>query len=109
MLKNIAIKNKFAKITTCMLLKTCQTIYINLFRLQNKTIWNKIAKTPNDSNASSKCYGLLLKTLVNGNEISFNLPLFFGNKYNVADFQGKCEIFNTFFADQCSPIIIMDR
>ena len=43
-----------------------------------------------------------LEGLLNGNKIPCT-PLFHGDKY-IVDFQEKSEIFNSFFADQCSPI-----
>ena len=44
-----------------------------------------------------------MKTLLNGKKIPCIPPLFHGDKY-IVDFQEKSEIFNSFFADQCSPI-----
>ena len=55
------------------------------------------------SNTSRKYYWSLLKILLNGNKIPCISPLFHGDKY-IVDFQEKSEIFNSFFADQCSPI-----
>ena len=64
---------------------------------------NKIAQRLGDPNTSSKCYWSLSKTLLNGNKIPCIPPLFHGYKF-IVDFQEKSEIFNPFFADQCSPI-----
>ena len=64
---------------------------------------NKTAQRLGDPNTSSKCYWSLLKTLLNGKKIPFISPLFHGDKY-IADFHEKSEVFNSFFADQCSPI-----
>ena len=64
---------------------------------------NKVAQRLCDPNTSSKCYWSLSKTLFNGNKIPFIPALFHGDKY-IVDFQEKSEIFNSFFADQCSPI-----
>ena len=44
-----------------------------------------------------------MKTLLNGKKIPCILPLFHGDKF-IVGFQEKSEIFNSFFADQCSPI-----
>ena len=44
-----------------------------------------------------------MKTLLNGKKIPCIPPLFHGDKF-IVDFQEKSEIFNSFFADQCSPI-----
>ena len=64
---------------------------------------NKIAQRLGDSNTSSKCYWSLLKTLLNGKKIPCIPPLFHDDKF-IVDFREKSEIFNSFFADQCSPI-----
>ena len=64
---------------------------------------NKIAQRPGDPNTSSKCYWSLLKTLLKGKKIPCIPPLFHGDKF-IVEFQEKSEIFNSFFADQCSPI-----
>ena len=64
---------------------------------------NKIAQRLGDPSTSSKCYWSLLKTLLNRKKITCIPPLFHGDKY-IVDFQEKSEIFNSFFADQCSPI-----
>ena len=64
---------------------------------------NKIAQILGDPNTSSKCYWSLLKTLFNGKKIPCIPPLFHGDKF-IVDFQEKGEIFNSFFADQCSLI-----
>ena len=64
---------------------------------------NKIAQRLGDPNTSSKCYWSLLKTLLNGKKIPCIPPLFHGDKF-IVDFLEKSEIFNSFFADQCSPI-----
>ena len=41
--------------------------------------------------------------MLRGKKIPCIPPLFYGDKY-IVDFQEKSEIFNSFFADQCSPI-----
>ena len=41
--------------------------------------------------------------MFNGKKIPCIPPKFHGGKY-IVDFQEKSEIFNSFFADQCSPI-----
>ena len=64
---------------------------------------NKIAQGLGDPNTSSKCYWSLLKTLLNGKKIPCIPSLFHYDKF-IVDFQEKSEIFNSFCADQCSPI-----
>ena len=68
-----------------------------------KNYVNKIAQRLGDPNTSSKCYCSLLKTLLNGKKIPCIPPLFHDDKF-IVDFQEKSEIFNSFFANQCSPI-----
>ena len=45
-----------------------------------------------------------LETLLNGKKIQRTPSLFHGDKC-IVDFQEKSEIFNYFFADQCSPML----
>ena len=45
----------------------------------------------------------MLKTLLNDKKIPCIPPIFHNNKY-IVDFKEKSEIFNTFFAEQCSLI-----
>ena len=56
-----------------------------------------------DPNTISNCYWSLLKTLLNGKKILCISLLFHDDKY-IVDFQEKSEIFDSFFADQHSPI-----
>ena len=55
------------------------------------------------SNTSSNYYWSLLKTLLNGKKTSC-IPFLSHSDKCIVDFQEKDEIFNSFFADQCSPI-----
>ena len=71
--------------------------------IQIVTHVNKIAERLGNPSTSSKCYCSLLKTLLNGKKIPCIPPLVYGDKY-IVDFQEKSEIFNSFFADQCSLI-----
>ena len=84
--------------------------FINLQNHLNRSIQiskqnydNKIAQRLGDPNTSSKCYWSLLKTLLNGKKIPCIPPVFHSDKF-IVDFQEKSEFFNSFFADQCSPI-----
>ena len=52
---------------------------------------------------SVKTYWSLLKTLLNNNKITCIPPFLQDNKY-VTDFKKKAELFNLFFAKQCSKI-----
>ena len=50
---------------------------------------------------SAKTYWLILKLLLNNKKIICTPPLFHQNK-DVTDFKKKAELFNCFFAKQCS-------
>ena len=52
---------------------------------------------------STKTYWSILKSLLNNKKIPCIPPLFHQNKY-VTDFKKKAELFNCFFAKQCSII-----
>ena len=56
-----------------------------------------------DPMTSTKAYWSILKSLLNNNKIPCIPPLFHQNKY-VTDFKKKAELFNCFFAKQCSII-----
>ena len=64
---------------------------------------SKVLKKLSDPSTSTKCYWSLLKTLLNDKKISCIPPIFHSNKY-IIDFKEKSEIFNAFFAEQCSFI-----
>ena len=73
---------------------------INFFQFK---YYRKISKKLSDPSTSPKCYWTLLKTLLNGRKIPCIPPLFHDNKF-ITDFKEKSEIFNSFFAKQCSLI-----
>ena len=50
---------------------------------------------------SSKAYWSILKTFLDDKKILCIPPVFHDNKF-VIDFREKAELFNTFFAEQCS-------
>ena len=52
---------------------------------------------------SAKSYWSILKTLLNNQNIPFAPPPFHQDKYET-DFKKKAELFNSFFAKQCSII-----
>ena len=56
-----------------------------------------------DSATSAKTYWSILKALLNNKKIPCIPPLFHEGKY-VTDFKKKAELFNSFFAKQCSII-----
>ena len=63
----------------------------------------RISKKLKDPMTSAKTYCSILKSLLNNKKIHCIPPLFHQNKY-VTDFKKKAELFNCFFAKQCSII-----
>ena len=63
----------------------------------------RISKKLIDPMTSAKTYSSILKSLLNNKKIPCIPPLFHQNKY-VTDFNKKAELFNCFFAKQCSII-----
>ena len=63
----------------------------------------RISKKLMDPMTSAKTYWAVLKSLLNKKKVPSIPPLFHQNKY-VTDFKKKAELFNRFFAKQCSII-----
>ena len=63
----------------------------------------RISKKLMDPMTSAKTYWAVLKSLLNKKKVPSIPPLFHQNKY-VTDFKKKAELFNCFFAKQCSII-----
>ena len=63
--------------------------------------YTRLSKKLVDPMTSSKSYWLTLKMFLNNKKIACVPPLKHQNKY-VTDFKEKAEIFNSFFAEQCS-------
>ena len=55
----------------------------------------------NSNTKHTKVYWTLFKRFLNNKNIPLIPPLFHGNEY-VTDFKKKAELFNSFFARQCS-------
>ena len=68
-----------------------------------KKYYLRISKKLMDSATSAKTYWSILKALLNNKKIPCIPPLFHEGKY-VTDFKKKAELFNSFFAKQCSII-----
>ena len=62
-----------------------------------------LQKIKQSSKASKKTYSSILKTFYNDEKIPLILPLLIHDKF-VTDIQAKANIFNKFFADQCTPL-----
>ena len=61
----------------------------------------RISEKLNNSNTSTKCYWSLIKTLLNGKKVPCVPPIYDNNRY-VTDFKEKCQLFNSYFSEQCS-------
>ena len=68
-----------------------------------KRYYLHISKKLMDPMTSAKTYWPILKSFLNSKKIPCIPPLFHQNKY-VTDFKKKAELFNCFFAKQCSII-----
>ena len=84
-------------------LKNLQSQLIQSIHTAKQKYFNKISKKACDPLTSTKCYWSLLKTILNEKKVPCIPPIFHNNKY-VTDFKEKSEIFNSFFANQCSLI-----
>ena len=56
-----------------------------------------------DPSTSTQTYWSILKSFLNNKKIPCIPPLFHNNKF-VSDFKSKVELFNSFFANQCTLI-----
>ena len=63
----------------------------------------RLANKLNDPKTAPKTYWAILKTFVNDSKIPLIPPLLVDNKL-VTDFLDKANLFNNFFAKQCTPI-----
>ena len=79
--------------------KNLQNQLIQSIRTDKLKYFNKISKRLCDRLISTKCYWSLLS----GKKVPCIPPIFHNNKC-VTDFKEKSEIFNSFFANQCSHI-----
>ena len=86
-----------------LMFKNLQNHLIQSIHTAKQRNFNKISKKLCDPLTSTKCYWSLLKTILNEKKVPCIPPIFHNNKY-VTDFKEKSEIFNSFFANQCSLI-----
>ena len=66
-----------------------------------QTYYSKLASKLANPATSSKTYWSILKTFLNNKKIPCIPPLFHENKF-ITNFKEKAELFNTFFANQCT-------
>ena len=89
--------------------------YLRRQKLLQEVLHNKIEVSKSNYNSrityklshiqkNTKAYWALLKRFLNDKKIPLIPPLFHGNEY-VTDFKKKAELFNSFFAKQCSLVL----
>ena len=61
----------------------------------------RISEKLNKPNTSIKCYWSLIKTLLNVKKVPCIPPIYDNNRY-VTDFKEKCQLFNSYFSEQCT-------
>ena len=69
--------------------------------MQKTNIFFRMYKKLNNPNTSIKCYWSLIKTLLNGKKVLCVPPIYDNNKY-VTDFKEKCQLFNSYYSEQCT-------
>ena len=74
-----------------------------LISVRKEEYYNNLSKKLNDPNTSAKTYWSILKSFYKGNRDPLIPPLLVNNKI-VSDFTEKANLFNDFFASQCTPI-----
>ena len=74
-----------------------------LINTAKQNFYSKIVEKLQNTQRSSKAYWSLLKIFLNNKKIPIIPPLYHNNEF-VIDFKKKAELFNSFFADQCSLI-----
>ena len=74
-----------------------------LISVRKEEYYDNLSKKLNDPNTSAKTYWSILKSFYKGTKVSLIPPLLLNNKI-VSDFTEKANIFNDFYASQCTPI-----
>ena len=69
--------------------------------------YSRLTSKLSDIGKSSKAYWSILKSFLIGKKIPCIPPLFENNEY-ITDFKKKAELFNSFFANQCSLTITVN-
>ena len=86
-----------------MMIETLITEINDLISATKDIYYNNLAKRLNNPLSQAKTYWSVLKTLYNDKKISIIPPLLIDDKF-VTDIQTKANVFNNFFADQCTPL-----
>ena len=85
------------------ILNQIQEQIINAIDISKQKYYERISSKLLSKKVSPKSYWAILKTLLNGKKVPLIPPLLHENKF-IVDFKEKCELFNSFFAKQCSLI-----
>ena len=86
-----------------MMIETLKTEINDLITSTKDLYHNNLAKRLNNPLLQAKTYWSILKTFYNYKKIPIIPPLLIDDKF-VTDIQTKANIFNKFFADQCTPL-----
>ena len=95
------LKNKSNMLATK--LKTMQNLIYETLESCKSKYYENISKKLCSKATAPKCYWSLLKTMLNDKKVPCIPPLFHDNKF-ITDFSKKADLFNSFFAKQCSII-----
>ena len=66
--------------------------------------FENISHKLSNKNLNPKKYWLLLKIILNSKKIPCIPPIYYNDKF-VSDIKKKYDLFNSYFADQCTPLI----
>ena len=66
--------------------------------------FENISHKLSNKNLNLKKYWSLLKIILHGKEIPC-IPPFYHNDKSVSDIKKKCDLFNSYFAEQCTPLV----
>ena len=67
-------------------------------------VLENISHKLSNKNLNRKKYWPLLKIILNGKKIPCIPPIYHNDKF-VSDIKKKCDLFNSYFADQCTPLV----
>ena len=85
------------------LLETLITEFNELVSTTKALYYENLGKNLNNPLLQTKTYWSILKTFYNGKKIPLIPPLLIDDKF-VTDMKAKANIFNKFFAEQCTPL-----
>ena len=104
--KNIAKKCYFQNNKDIQLFRRFQYIQNLLtatIELSKEKFYSRISNKLMDPTTSPKAYWSILKTYLNNKKIPCISPIYHNNNY-ITDFKEKAQIFNNFFAKQCTLV-----